>query len=133
MTNFSQEEYIAYRIKRARESIEEVETHLNNGYWNTAVNRMYYACFYAVTPLLAQNNIVTGSHSGVRQKFGELYVKTSVIDRETAKLFTELFEKRQKGDYNDFFDFDENTARILYPGAKSFIEKIELLVNIQKG
>lgn len=32
-----------------------------------------------------------------------------------------------------FFDFDENNARILYPGAKSFIERIELLVNNQKG
>jgi hypothetical protein len=37
--------------------------------WNKAINRMYYACFYAVSALLASKNINITSHAGLRQKF----------------------------------------------------------------
>jgi uncharacterized protein (UPF0332 family) len=43
MTDFTPEDYIKYRIERARETIEEVQTHIENKFWNTAINRMYYA------------------------------------------------------------------------------------------
>jgi uncharacterized protein (UPF0332 family) len=43
MTEYTPEDYIKYRIERARETIKEVQTHIDNHYWNTSVNRMYYA------------------------------------------------------------------------------------------
>ncbi|MFW5822170.1 MAG: HEPN domain-containing protein [Tangfeifania sp.] len=129
MTDYSPHDYIKYRIDRAKETIEEVRTHINNRFWNTAINRMYYACFYAVSALLFKEDIEVSSHSGVRQKFGEHFVKTGKIDRGLAKHFTELAEKRHKGDYNDFFDYDEETALRLYPYSRKFIEEIEKLMN----
>lgn len=131
MTDFTQEDYIKYRIDRAKETIEEVRTHIENRYWNTAINRMYYACFYAVSALLAKEQIEVSSHSGVRQKFGETFVKTGKINRDLAKHFTELSEKRHKGDYNDFYDYDEETVLRLYPLSQRFIrEIINLLDNL---
>ena len=46
MTAYKPEDYIKYRIERARGTIEEVQTHIENKFWNTAINRMNYACFY---------------------------------------------------------------------------------------
>ena len=89
---------------------------------------MYYACFYAVGALLIKHGINTSSHKGARQKFGQHFVKTSKIDRSLAKHYTDLFVKRSKGDYNDFFDFDEETVTNLLPLTKEFIKKIEELV-----
>jgi hypothetical protein len=43
---------------------------------------------------------------------------------DMAKIFTELAEKRHKGDYNDFYDFDEETVIHLYPLTQKFIEEI---------
>ncbi len=43
---------ITYRLERARESLEEANILLERGYGNTFVNRLYYACFYAVSSLL---------------------------------------------------------------------------------
>ena len=40
---------IRYRLDRAYESIEEAKLLLQNGHYHTAVNRLYYACFYAVS------------------------------------------------------------------------------------
>ena len=66
---------------------------------------MYYACFYAIGALLVKNGIETSSHSGARQKFGQLFVKTGKFDRTLAKHYTDLFEKRHKDDYNDFLQY----------------------------
>ncbi|MEA3447857.1 MAG: hypothetical protein U9Q98_05325 [Bacteroidota bacterium] len=62
MNYYKEEDYIKYRITRARETIEEVCTHI---------------------------------------------------------------EKRNKGDYNNFYDYDEETVLRLYPQTKAFIERIE--------
>ena len=129
MTEYSTEDYIKYRIVRANETILEVRTHIENHFWNTAINRMYYACFYAVSALLAMKGIDVSSHSGVRQKFGENFVRTGEIDRNLAKHFTELSEKRHKGDYNDFYDYDEETVLRLYPVSVQFIGEIQKILN----
>lgn len=128
MTENNQEDYIKYRLERAKETIDEVTVHIENKFWNTAVNRLYYACFYAVGALLMKHNIDVSSHAGVRQKFGQLFVKTKKFDRNLAKHYTELFEKRHKGDYNDFFDFDKETVMKLYPTSIEFIKQIENLL-----
>jgi len=43
---------ILYRLSRAHEALEEAKILLKEGYANTFVNRIYYACFYAVSALL---------------------------------------------------------------------------------
>ena len=89
---------------------------------------MYYACFYAVGALLVKHGIETTSHSGSRLKFGQLFIHTGKISKELGKHFSELFEKLHKGDYNDFFDFDEETVVRLFEPSKIFISKIEELI-----
>jgi uncharacterized protein (UPF0332 family) len=129
MIDYTEEDYIKYRVDRAKETIDEVRIHIKNRFWNTAINRMYYACFYAVSALLAKERIEVSSHSGVRQKFGEYFVKTGIVDRDLAKHFTELFEKRYKGDYNDFYDYDEETVLRLFPVSQRFIEEVTKILN----
>ena len=128
MNNYKPEDYINYRITKANETIEEVEILIANKYWNTAVNRMYYACFYAVSALLVKEGVQTSSHSGCRQKFGQLFIQTEKIKKELGKHYSELFEKRQKGDYDDFFDLDEESVLRLYGPSKQLIQEIELLI-----
>jgi len=128
MIEYLPEDYINYRLKKAKETLSEIETLIENEYWNTAVNRMYYACYYAVTALLFKNGVETSTHSGCRQKFGQLFVQNGKIDKDLARHFSELFEKRQKGDYNDFFDFDKETVLRLYQPSRIFIQKIEELL-----
>lgn len=125
---YSPEEYAQYRIRKAKETLHEVDVLIENEFWNTCINRMYYACFYAVGALLVINGIETTSHSGTRQKFGQIFVKSGLIDKSLAKHYADLFEKRHKGDYNDFFDYDEEVVLRLLPLTKVFIEKIEELL-----
>jgi uncharacterized protein (UPF0332 family) len=52
MNDKERQELVKYRIKKARETFNEVGLHVENELWNTAVNRLYYACYYAVISLL---------------------------------------------------------------------------------
>jgi len=121
----NQNDYIDYRFQRAKETYEEALILAREERWNAVINRLYYACFYAVIALLLKNNIETQSHDGARSQFGLNFIKNGIIDKEQGKLFTKLFDYRQKGDYGDMFDFDEELTKPLLDKVKFFIETID--------
>jgi uncharacterized protein (UPF0332 family) len=129
MTEEERAEYVKYRISRAHETISELDILIQNKFWNTCANRLYYACYYAESALLIQKNIETSSHSGLRQKFGQFFVHTGLIPNDLGRHFSELFEKRQKGDYDDFYNVDEATVLRLLEPSKRLIARIEDLLN----
>lgn len=118
-------ELVKYRITKARETYNEVELHIKNKLWNTAVNRLYYACYYAVIVLLINNNIQTHTHTGVRQMFGLHFIKTGFLDKELGKFYSDIFDLRQTGDYDDFVDFSKEDVLDLLKPANELITKIE--------
>ena len=125
MTIENQQDYIDYRLQKADESFADAELLAKNGRWNAVVNRLYYACFYAVIALLLSKDIKSTTHDGGRNQFGLHFIKTGIIDKKFGKHFTKLFDLRQKGDYGDLYDYDEVIAEPLIPMTKEFIEEIK--------
>ena len=125
MTISNREDYINYRFHRAEESFEEALILAKEERWNAVINRLYYACFYAVIALLIKNNISTQTHDGARTQFGLFFVKTGIINKESGKLFSKLFDFRQKGDYGDLFDYDEELTAPLINKVKEFLIEIK--------
>ena len=128
MNKDDKKELVSYRITRARETFNEVNLHIENKLWNTAINRLYYACYYAVTALLVNNDIKAQTHAGVRQMFGLHFVKSGIVDIELGKFFSELFDMRQTGDYEDYIEFMETDVLDLMKPAEDLITKIEDLL-----
>jgi len=123
------EDLIKYRISRSLETYQEAETMIKSGFWNAAVNRIYYSCYYAVSGLLLMKTIETNSHKGIRQMFGFHFVQTGLVSKEDGRFFSDLYDRRQTGDYDDFFLYDEETVMILFKQAESFIERIVKILN----
>ena len=121
----NREEYVNYRFHRAVESYEEALILAKEERCNAVINRFYYACFYAVIALLIKNNISTQTHDGARTQFGLIFVKTGIIDKESGKLFSKLFDYRQKGDYGDLFDYDEELTKPLINKVNEFLIEIK--------
>ncbi|WP_366139624.1 HEPN domain-containing protein [uncultured Parabacteroides sp.] len=48
---------VAYRIARAKETLTEADLLIGGQYYNVAVNRLYYACYYAVIAILVKYRI----------------------------------------------------------------------------
>lgn len=46
-----------YCFKRAKETLAEIPFLKQQGYYNTAINRLYYACYYAAVALLVKHGI----------------------------------------------------------------------------
>ena len=116
---------VRYRMESAKSTLAEVETHRANGFYNTAVNRLYYACYYAATAILIANGIEVKSHDGVRMNLGKHIVQEGILSPELGRYFSRLFSKRSTGDYDDFFNHSVETVDELIPDAKLFIQTIK--------
>lgn len=117
-----------YRLQRARESLEDARILADAKRWNPCVNRLYYACFYAVSALLVRQGMSSSRHSGIRSLFNQYFVKTNRISVGTARIFNDLFERRQEGDYVDFVQFEEAQVRTWMPQAEAFVAQIADLI-----
>lgn len=133
MNDLQRWELADYRMKKATATFSEVALLVENELWNTAVNRLYYACFYAVSALLIFHNIPSETHSGTRQLFGLHFIKTGIVEKETGKFFSYLFDQRQTGDYDDFYDFEKEDVSGLIEPTKTLLFTIEKLIILEQN
>ena len=123
---------VAYRLERSFGSMKEAELMTQKGFYNAAINRLYYACYYAAVALLLQNNISAQTHSGVKTMLGLHFTSKGKFSVSASKTFTTLFEKRHSSDYDDFVYCDQEMIDDLYPKAEAFIEEVKNLIENQK-
>jgi len=68
------------------------------------------------------------SHEGARIKFSDEFIKTEIIDLKHGRLFIKLSEYRNKGDYADLFDFNQEIVLPLVDQVKDFIAEIQTMI-----
>jgi len=124
----TKEDLINYRIARAKDTLDDAHILAENEKWNSAINRLYYAAYYAVIALLLSADLKPTTHNGAKSNFSEHFVKTGKIDKEFGKIFSQLFAWRQKGDYDDLFDFQKDTVLPYFDPIRKLISEIEKLV-----
>jgi uncharacterized protein len=83
-----------------------------------------------VIALLLKNGIETQTHDGARTEFGLHFIKTGKIDIIFGKLFSKLFDFRQKGDYGDLYDYDEEIVKPLINKTRDFISEIDKQIKL---
>ena len=127
----SQDDYIIYRLEKAWKTFEDAKSLADIKSWNSSMNRLYYACFYSVLALFSKHNLNSRTHSGVKTQLSLHFVKTGLLDKESGLLYGDLFDLRQKGDYGDFFDFEERDILLVIPRVEEFLKKIDALINIK--
>ncbi len=98
---------IRYRMDRSKEALSAAELMYEKGHYNDAVNRLYYSCFYAVIALLAIEGLQPSKHTAARSFLNKNWIKTGRLSKETGFLYNTLFDRREKGDYGDYFRFQK--------------------------
>lgn len=124
LTDEQRRDIVRYRLETALSTLSEVESHKANGFYNTAVNRLYYACYYAATAMLISLKIDVRSHDGVRQSIGQHVVLSGILSPEQGRFYSRLFSKRSAGDYDDFFNHSLSTVEELMPQAYQFVDTL---------
>jgi uncharacterized protein (UPF0332 family) len=111
---------IKYRMVRARDTFEDAQILAEKKRWNSTINRLYYA----VMAILLTEDLKPTTHNGAKSNFTEYFIKTDRIPKEFGKIYSQLFTWRQKGDYDDLFDFDKEKVE---PYFKPVLDLINLI------
>lgn len=112
-------------LARARRALRTGYMVLEDGDFVTAVNRAYYAVFYAANALLTTRGLERSKHSSVIAAFRQQFVKTGLIEVEYSDFYGVLLEDRQRGDYDELEVLDYETARRDLERARRFVERVE--------
>jgi len=127
--NGTRKDLVKYRLSRARQTLEDARILADRERWNSTINRLYYASYYAVSALLLNSGINSTTHSGTKNQFSENFIKNKIIPKELGKTYSQLFTWRQKGDYDDLFDFTREKVLIYFDPVQRLIEIINTLIS----
>jgi uncharacterized protein (UPF0332 family) len=92
----SKKELIKYRILRARDTLEDAHILADKNKWNSAINRLYYASYYAVMALLLDSDLNPTTHNGAKSNFSEFFIATNKVSKELGRIYSQLFTGDRK-------------------------------------
>lgn len=128
MTVGDKEIIIRQKLAKSRARLSEINNLLQFGYYDTAINRIYYASFYSVQALLLSIDIEPKSHKGVLSMFALHFVKTALFPEDLAKFYPRIFNERMIGDYEDVNDIDKEWVESLYSSGLLFNQQVEKML-----
>ena len=119
-------------MQKAQRYLKSAKLLSNDGDYESAVSRIYYAMFYAAQAALLTKKLTFSSHKGVISAFGENFVKTGTFPKDMGKELNRAFEKRQLGDYEYVFVIGQDEAKQLLISGKNFVDNISTWLNKNK-
>lgn len=95
------------------------------GDYDFAASRAYYAMFYLVQALLLSCDMTFSKHSAVISAFGQHFVKTGFFTPEHYAALRTAFDERNLSDYQYVTPFPQEAADGLLDRAGSFVKDVE--------
>jgi hypothetical protein len=126
--SFLKKDIVQYRLERAREALSEAALLRDGGKWLATINRLYYACFYAISAYFVQQNLKAFTHAGLKSAFNKELVQSGKVGLPEGKLFNQLFSFRQDADYKDFVQFSGEEVIQFFPEVENLVTILEKLV-----
>lgn len=120
--------YVRYKIVKSNHSLRAASLLMDNEFYNEAISRLYYACFYMIKAYFFEHQIDAKTHEEIRNLMNDHLVKTNAITENDVTFYTNIFEIRHSVDYGYFIDFDKKLAQILLTETEIFIINIKELI-----
>lgn len=117
-------ELASLRMRQAEDTLREARILHAERTDRGAVNRAYYAMFYAVLAILATEKLGSSKHSGAISLFDREFVKPGILPKEMSRSLHMAFEHRQEADYGELTELDESTATQMIAEANTFIQSV---------
>ena len=112
---------IKLKLQKAKAFLNEADILLDNKFYSTVINRLYYSCFHATKALLLTKDIIPKTHSGVIAMLHQHFVQPGGFNIEMASFFSRLMQERIEEDYSDIIIEDEQTAKTFIKPAREYI------------
>jgi len=127
----SEHEVILY-LDNARQMLEVAAHNLADGFYGSAINRAYYAIFYAANALLSTRGLSRSKHSGVIAAFRQYFVKPGLIEAEYGEIHGRVMDDCHTGDYDVEATIEIDRAQADLEDARRFVSRIEYYLQ-EKG
>lgn len=110
------------------EALQSARIAYEAGHLHSAMNRAYYAVFYAVTAALVDRGREFKKHAGVRSAFHRELVKGGLLSTEMGAVYDRLFQDRQHSDYMVLTEFEPGYVHEKIESAATFLSTIRPLI-----
>lgn len=114
-----------YRINSALETLEATKMCVESKHYKDAINRSYYAAFYAIKAILAMEGTDFKRHRDVVAYFNKNYVATEIFDKKLGRKLSNLQQTRETSDCDDFFVASKEDAETQCMNAENIVETVK--------
>jgi uncharacterized protein (UPF0332 family) len=110
-------------ILKAQRSIEAAQSLINQGFYDFAVSRTYYAMFYVAEALLDREGLSFSSHAAVISAFGQHLVRNGIVPTEFHRQLIDAQAQRTRADYDVDVSLTQEDAEVLIVQAQGFVDR----------
>ncbi len=123
---------VALYVENADESLSVAQLDLDNDFNAAAINRAYYAIFYAANALLATKKLARSKHSGVLAAFRQHFVKTGLLPSVLSEIYGQVMDDRHESDYDIMSATSREDAVIDIQQARHFVDEVRAWLRREK-
>jgi uncharacterized protein (UPF0332 family) len=118
-------ELIQYRLDEAKDTQTDVALLIAHDRLRAAINRIYYGMFYALLALGLKYNFETSKHLQLLGWFNKNFIHEGLIDTKYGKIINKAYNRRTKGDYDSYVEFDIDMINEMFVEMRDFINIID--------
>lgn len=112
-------------LDKAQRNVAVARRLVDEGEWDVAVSRAYYAMFYAAQACLYGLGQEYSKHSAVIAAFGREFAKTDILPRQLHAHLIQAEQARIQSDYEVAEPVPEEDARLISARAADFVAAIQ--------
>jgi uncharacterized protein (UPF0332 family) len=120
---------IQYRLDEAKDTQADVELLIAHDRLRASINRIYYSMFYSLLALGLKYEFETSKHAQLIGWFNKTFINEGLIGSNYGKIINKAFNRRTKGDYDSYIEFDLDTVKEMYEEMMDFNSAIERFIN----
>lgn len=124
-------ELVQLRLDNADSTIDDAQMLLDNDSVRSAMNRTYYAMFYAVSALAVAHGKYFNKHRQLLAYFHKEYAQTEVFERKHGRALQKAFEDRSEADYQDYIHITRDQTQTRIKEARELIRAIKTYLRIK--
>jgi len=118
-------------MQRAQRTLRTARLVLKDEDYASAVNRAYYAIFYAANAALSTKNVERHKHTGIISEFRQRFIKTGLIEREYSAFYGDTMDARHDSDHDFATETERERAESAMAEAEQFVARIERFLREQ--
>lgn len=124
-TNEERQRIVLFSINRADEALEAATLLSSTNSWLGCSNLLYHAAHRIINALLIKSNHFTKNYGDNKRLLNEYFINVNILQKEHGDFYTQLFDNKQKGDFEVFKYFKKEEIFPMIQTTKEFIETLK--------